>query len=174
MNQDIDLTIKSLHFRVGSLGSIRLSDPVKPGPSASEPKTVAMTESSEGSSSVANSPVSLVEIEERKIAGGNEIMENFDLEVQLKDLMICRDDTSNKSTDTWKTGVEFSEDDNSIFSSSNNKLNNRYQILAIIGDNSEELDENNNPVLNPANINRGANLLAEGVTADSLTTRKKV
>jgi hypothetical protein len=29
-------------------------------------------------------------------------------------------------------------------------------------------------VLNPANINRGANHLAEGETADSLTTRVKV
>jgi hypothetical protein len=30
-------------------------------------------------------------------------MENFDLEVQLEDLMIYHDDTSDKSTDTWKT-----------------------------------------------------------------------
>jgi hypothetical protein len=73
--------------------------------------------------------------------------------------MICHDDTSDQSTDTWKTGLELSEDDNSIFSSHNSKLNNRYQILAIIGDNSEELDDNN-PVLNPANINKGANHLA--------------
>jgi hypothetical protein len=111
-----------------------------------------MSESSEGSSSEVNSPVSLAEAEEGKIAGGNETMENFDLEVQLKDLMICHDDTSDH----------------------NSKLDNRYQILAIIGDNSEELDENNNPVLNPANINRGANHLAEGETADSLATREKV
>jgi hypothetical protein len=174
MDQDMDLMIESLNFRVGSLGSIRLSDPAKPSPSASEPKTVAMSESSEGSSSKVNSLVSLAETEETKIAGGEEIMEKFYLEVQLKDLMICHDDTSDKSTDTWKTGLELSEDDNLIFSSSNSKLDNRYQILAITGDNSEELDENNNPVLNPANINRGANHLAEGETADSLTTRKKI
>jgi hypothetical protein len=103
MDQDMDLTIGSLNFRVGSLGSIRLSDPVKLGPSASEPKIVAMSESSEGSSSEVNSPVSLAEIEEGKSAGGDETMENFDLEAQLEDLMICRDDTSDKSTDTWKT-----------------------------------------------------------------------
>jgi hypothetical protein len=59
-----------------------------------------MSESSEGSSSKVNSPVSLAETEERKIAGGDEIMENFDLEVQLKDLMICHDDTSDQSIDT--------------------------------------------------------------------------
>jgi hypothetical protein len=128
-----------------------------------------MSESSEGSSSEVNSPVSFVETEteERKIAEGDETMENFALEVQLKDLMICHDDTLDKSTDTWKTGLELHEDDSSIFSSFNNKFDNRYQVLAIIGDNSEELDENNNPVLNPANINRGANYLAEGETADS-------
>jgi hypothetical protein len=174
MDQDMDLMIRSLNFHVGSLGSIHLSDPAKPGPSASEPKTVAMSESSEGSSSEINLPVSLAEVEEGKFAGGDETMENFDLEVQLKDLIIRHDDTSDKSTDTWKTGLELSEDDNSIFSSSNSKLDNRYQVLAITGDNSEELDKNNNPVLNPTNINRGANHLAEGETADSLTNREKV
>jgi hypothetical protein len=133
-----------------------------------------MSESSEGSSSGVNSPVSLAEVEEGKFAGGDETMENLDLEVQLEDLMICHDNTSDKSTDTWKTGLELSEDDNSIFSSSNSKLDNRYQVFAITRDNSEELDENNNPVLNPANINRGANHLAEGETADSLTNRERV
>jgi hypothetical protein len=176
MDQDMDLTIGSLNFHVGSLGSIRLSDPAKPGPSASKSKTEIMSESSEGSSSEVNSPVSFAEIEteERKIAEGDETMENFDLEVQLEDLMICHDDTSDKSTDTWKTGLELHEDDNSIFSSFNSKFDNRYQVLAIIGHNSEELDKNNNPVLNPANVNRGANYLAEGETADSLTNREKV
>jgi hypothetical protein len=174
MDQDMDLTIGSLNIRVASLGSIRLSDPTKPDPSASEPETIAMSESSEGSSSEVNSPVSLAEAEEGKPAGGDETMENLDLEVQLEDLMIYHDDTSDQSTDTWKTGLELSEDDNPIFSSYKGKLDNRCQILAITEDNSEELDENNNPVLNKANINRGANHLAEGETADSLATREKV
>jgi hypothetical protein len=116
----------------------------------------------------------LEEKEERKIAEGDETMENFDLEVQLEDLMIYHDDISDQSTDSWKIGLELSKDDNSIFSSYNGKLNNRCQILAITEDNSEELDDNNNPVLNPANINRGANHLAEGETADSLATRVKI
>jgi hypothetical protein len=72
MDQDMDLTIKSLNFHVRSLGSIRLSDPMKMGRSASEPETVAMSESLEGSSSEVNSPVSLAEAKEGKIAGGNE------------------------------------------------------------------------------------------------------
>jgi hypothetical protein len=174
MDEDMDLTIGSLNFHVGSLGLIRLSDPAKPDPSASESKTIVILESSEGSSSEVNSPVSFAEAEEGKIAEGDETMENFNLEVQLEDLMICHDDTSDKSTDTWKTGLELHEDDSSIFSSFNSKFGNRYQVLAIIGDNSEGVDENNNLVLNPANVNRGANYLAEGETADSLATREKV
>jgi hypothetical protein len=174
MDQDMDLMIGSLYFHIGSLGSIHLSDPTKSDPSAREPKTVAMSESSEDSSSKVNSPISLEEEEERKIAEGDENMENFDLEVQLEDLMIYHDGISNQSTDTWKIGLELSEDDNLIFSSCNGKLDNRCQILVIIEDNSEELDDNNNPVLNLANINRGANHLAEGETADSLAKRVKV
>jgi dethiobiotin synthetase len=106
MDQDMDLTIESLNFRVGSLGLIRLSDPVSPNLSASEAKTVAMSESLVGSSSEANSPVSftIIEIAEGKIAEVDENMENFDLGDQIEDLMICHDDTSDKSTDTWETG----------------------------------------------------------------------
>jgi hypothetical protein len=58
LDQDMDLMIGSLNFRVGSLGLIRLSDPAKLDPSASEAKTIAMSESSVGSFSEANSPVS--------------------------------------------------------------------------------------------------------------------
>jgi hypothetical protein len=128
------------------------------------------------SSREANSPVSFAatEIAGGKIAEVDEAMGNLDLGGQLEDLMICHDDTSDKSTDTWITGLELHEDDDSIFSSFNSKFDNRYQVLAIVGDNSEDLDENNNPVLNPANINRGANHLAEGETADSLASREKV
>jgi hypothetical protein len=100
MDQDMELTIRSLNFRVGSLGSICLSDLTKTGSSTSEPEIIAMSESSEGSSSEVNSPVSLTEAEEGKITGGDETVENFYLEVQLKDLMICHDDTSDQSTDT--------------------------------------------------------------------------
>jgi hypothetical protein len=66
MDQDMDLTIGSLNFCVGSLGSIRLSDPMKTDPSASEPETVAMSESSESSSSEVNSPAGLAEAKKEK------------------------------------------------------------------------------------------------------------
>jgi hypothetical protein len=70
-------------------------------------------------------------------------------------------------------GLELHEEDETIFSSFSSKINHQYQVFAIIGDNSEEYDKNNNPVLNPANISRGANHLA-GDTTNSLATRVKV
>jgi hypothetical protein len=66
MDQYMDLTIGSLNFHIGSLGSIRLSDLTKSDPSASEPKTVAMSESLEDSSSEVNSSINLEEEEERR------------------------------------------------------------------------------------------------------------
>jgi hypothetical protein len=61
-NQEMELTIKSLSIFIGPSGLTRLSDPVKPDPSASEPKIVAMMEYSEGSSSEVKSPISLGEV----------------------------------------------------------------------------------------------------------------
>jgi hypothetical protein len=88
-NQEMELTIGSLSIFIGPSGSTRLSDPAKPDPSASEPKTEVMMEYSEGSSNEVNSSVSSEAVQERKITEGDETMENFDLESQLKDLEIC-------------------------------------------------------------------------------------
>jgi hypothetical protein len=76
-NQEIELTIGSLSILIGPSGSSRLSDPTKQNPSASKPETEVMLESSEGSSSEVNSPVSS---EKAPIAGGDKIRENFDSE----------------------------------------------------------------------------------------------
>jgi hypothetical protein len=172
----MDLTIGSLNFHVGSLGSIWLSHSVKSDLLVSETKTIAISESSVGSSSEVNSTVSFATAEKigETIKELDETMENLDLGDQLEDFMICYDDTSDKSTDTWKTGLELHEDKETILSNSSSKFDNRYQVLAIVRDNLEELDDNNNPVLNPANINRGANHLAEGNTAESLANREKI
>jgi hypothetical protein len=51
---------------IGPSGSSHLLDPMKQDPSASEPKTVATMEYSEGSSSKVNSPVSLGEVQKGK------------------------------------------------------------------------------------------------------------
>jgi hypothetical protein len=188
LDQEMDLTIGSLNFRVGSLGSTRLLDPINSGPSAGKTASAAISESSVGSSSEVNSPVSFKPTKNIKdtVEGLDEIMENlnlgkssdkffdenFDSDHQpAGDFMICCDNTLEKSTDTWKTGLKLYEDDQT---SSSSKINHQYQVFAIIGDNSEESDDNNSPILNPANVTRGANHLAEGDTADSLTTRAKV
>jgi hypothetical protein len=42
LDQEMDLMFGSLNFRVGSLGSICLSDPTKSGPSAGKTMTAAM------------------------------------------------------------------------------------------------------------------------------------
>jgi hypothetical protein len=97
LDQEMDLTIGSMNFCIGSLGSIRLLDPVS---SASETKTIAMSESSVGSSSEVNSPVSFATAENtgERIKELDETMENLDLGDQLEDFMIFYDDTSDKST----------------------------------------------------------------------------
>jgi hypothetical protein len=175
LDQEMDLTIGSLNFRVGSLGSICLSNSTKSDPSASKTATIAMSESLVGSSSEVNSPVSFATMKNigGKIKELDETMDNLDLGDQSEDFMICCDNTSDKSTDTWKKGLELHEDNQTTLSSYSGKFDNQYQVLAIIGDNSEEFDDNNNPVLNPANIIRGANHLAECDTADSLANRVK-
>jgi hypothetical protein len=130
----MDLTIGSLNFRVGSLGSIRLSDPTKLDPSAEKTVTMAISESSVGSSSEVNSPVSFTTREniEDKIEELDETMENLDLGEQSEDFLICCDNLLDKSTDTWKTGLELHEDNQINLSSGSSKFDNQYQILTII------------------------------------------
>jgi hypothetical protein len=74
-SQEMELTIGSLGIFVGPSGSSRLSDSVKPDPSASKPETEVMLESSEGFSSEVNSPVSLGKT---PITEGDKIQENFE------------------------------------------------------------------------------------------------
>jgi hypothetical protein len=58
-DQEMELTFGSLSFYIGPLGLTRLSDPTISGPSASKTKRITTSESSMGSSSEVNSPVSL-------------------------------------------------------------------------------------------------------------------
>jgi hypothetical protein len=81
LDQGMDLTIESLSFRVGSIGTIRLLDLTKSDPSADKTTTMAISESSVGSSSEVNSSVSFRPTEnmENKIEELDETMENLDL-----------------------------------------------------------------------------------------------
>jgi hypothetical protein len=59
----MELTFRSLSFYIGPSGSTRLSDPTKSVPSASKTERITASGSSVGSSSEANSPVSLAATE---------------------------------------------------------------------------------------------------------------
>jgi hypothetical protein len=78
-NQEMELTIGSLNIFIGPSGLTHLSNPTKPDPSAREPETIAMLESSKGSSSEVNSPVSSGEAQSTE---GDEIQEKFNTEVK--------------------------------------------------------------------------------------------
>jgi hypothetical protein len=80
-NKEMELTIGSLNFLVGSLGSTRLSDPAKLDLSASEIKTIAMSGSLVGSSSEVNLLVSFTTAENTggKIEELDETMEKLDI-----------------------------------------------------------------------------------------------
>jgi hypothetical protein len=64
-------------------------------------------------------------VQKEKTTEDSEEKENFDVVVQLEDL-------TDKSTDTWKIGLELSEDSNSIFSSFEGNLGKQCQVLAIV------------------------------------------
>jgi hypothetical protein len=96
-NQETELMIGSLSILIGPSGLTRLLDSMKPNPSASEPETVAMVESSEGSSSEVNSPVSLGEAQ---IAEGNKIREKLNLEVKA-----CKMHNSTRDFAAGSSGV---------------------------------------------------------------------
>jgi hypothetical protein len=72
-DQEMELTFRSLSFYIGPSGSTRLSDPMKSDPSASKTEKITTSESSVGSSSEVNSPVSLAATEDMK-----EKLEEFD------------------------------------------------------------------------------------------------
>jgi hypothetical protein len=86
--------------------------------------TAAMSESLVGSSSEVNTPVNFTMTKniEDKIKEFDETMENVDLGEQSRDFMICCGSISDKSTDTWKTGLELHEDNQTILSSVNSKF----------------------------------------------------
>jgi hypothetical protein len=82
LDQEMDLTIGSFHFRVGSLGSICLLDPINSGPSAGKTAIVTTSETSVSSSSEVNSLVSIKPTKGKgcTIEKLDKIMETLDLE----------------------------------------------------------------------------------------------
>jgi hypothetical protein len=77
----MELTIGSLSIIVGPSDSSRLSDSTKPDLSANKPEAEETLESSEGSSSEVNSPVSF---DKTPIAEGDKIQKNFNSEERAR------------------------------------------------------------------------------------------
>jgi hypothetical protein len=138
LDQEMDLRIGSLNFRVGSLGSTRLSDSTKSDPSIEKTTTIAMTESSVGSSSEANSPVSFTTMEKReeKIEELDELMGNLDIGEAMGPL-----DLDQKDFTTQSGGVS----------------GNMHQVCVIITEAAEENNDDSNLVVDTQDNNLRSN-----------------
>jgi hypothetical protein len=71
--------------------------------------------------------------------------------------------------------MELHDDEQTIFcSSTNNNTSNRHQVYVIINNTSEEFDGDNNPIINPQNLQQGANHMVEGEIKATAVARVKV
>jgi hypothetical protein len=134
--QEMNLTIGSLNFCVGALGSTRLSDPTKLDPLARKTATTTKSESSAGSSSEVNSPVSFTTAGniEDTIKKLDEIMKKLD----LGEPMGHSDFSHNFSKDTT---MDFTTRNGGV-------SNNIHQVCVIITEASEDDDVADNTVVN--------------------------
>jgi hypothetical protein len=115
--------------------TVRLSDPINSGPLARKTAITATSETSVGSSSEVNSPVSIKPTKRSTVEELNEIMENLDLEESSGysdmgsdenldksrsysegDFMACYGNVSGNSEDTWRSGMELYNDKQTIIS----------------------------------------------------------
>jgi hypothetical protein len=136
----MDLMIGTFNFHVGSLGSVRLSDPIKLGSSVEKTTIAATPEALVGSSSEVNSPVTIKLAKRDTFEELDKIMKNLDLEessgyqdtssngnsnnsnsYSKDDFMVYYGNFSNNSEDTWKSGLEIYKDEQTIFSSGSNR-----------------------------------------------------
>jgi hypothetical protein len=84
----------------------------------------------------------------------------------VEDFMACYGNVFGNSEDTWESGLDLYSDEQTIFSSSSSSgVHNQYQVYAIIDETLEELNDNNNPIINPENVRWDANHMAEADTA---------
>jgi hypothetical protein len=131
----MDLTFGSLNFCVGSLGSIRLSDAMKSGPSARKTAIAAISESSVDSSSEVNSQVSFTMIEkDDTIEELDEIMRNVYL---------------GEASDHSDSSQNFSRSTAADFTTRNGGVSNKvHQVCVIITEAPEDDNSVDNMVVN--------------------------
>jgi hypothetical protein len=194
LDREVDLTIRSFNFHVGSLGSVRLSDPINSVPMAGKAMAAATSETSVGSSSEINSPVSFKPTIGSTVEEFGNLMENLDLGESLGsadmgsdgnfdeihnhlegDFMGCDGNVPSTSEDEWRARLKLHNDKHmSPSSASDDYTSNRHQIYVIMNNTSEEFDVENNPIINPQNPARGAHHRAEGETKSAVEAREKI
>jgi hypothetical protein len=136
LDQEMDLTIKSFNFRVGTLGSVRLSDLVNSSPSARKTAITAASLTLVGSSSKVNSPVSIKPTKGSTVEELDKIRENLYLDESLgsedigsdenlekshrhseEAFMACYGNVSSNSKDAWRVGLKLYNDEHMFPSS---------------------------------------------------------
>jgi hypothetical protein len=173
-DQEKILMIESLTFRIGSSSTTRPSDLVKSDLSAEDTAIKTTIEASIGSFSEANFPVSTESMKSTTVAELDEIIRNLDLEelsgtsssiriggISKTDLIISNGDVSKNTT---------SSEQAESYQSWSQGASGLHQVYMIISDTSEEFDNENNPVINLRNLERGANHRPGG----EATPREKV
>jgi hypothetical protein len=134
LNQEMDLMIESFNFRVGSLGSLRLSDPIPSGPSVGQTGAAATPETFVGLTTKVNSPANGKPAESKRnfVDELDEIMGNLDLEEKAsfmesegnsytinnyseEDFMPCYGDVCYNSKDERMPGLELHDNEQAIF-----------------------------------------------------------
>jgi hypothetical protein len=118
-------------------------------------------------------------------------MENLDLEelsgfsdivsngkfgnVSEKDFITSCGDVSRNSEVMWRSGLKSHDDEQvKLHLDLSQCISNRHQVYVIINDTSEEVDDENNPVINPHNLEQGVNHRAEGETESAVADMEKV
>jgi hypothetical protein len=107
---------------------------------------------------------------------GTSSEENFDniSSYFVEDFTAGYGDVSDKLEDTWRIGLELYNDEQTIFSSdSSRSTSNQHQVCVIINDTSKKFDTDNNPIINPHNLERGASHRAEGEIDSAVRQGKK-
>jgi hypothetical protein len=152
LDLEMDLTFRSLNFHVGSLGSIRLSDLAKLGLLAEKTVSAAMSDSSVGSSSEVNSPVSFTPTKtiDCTIKELDEIMENLDIEETSdhSDKGSSQNFGKGATSDFTTRNGGVSNNDESMQRSEEKYINNINQLCIIITEAAEDDDGRDNLVVN--------------------------
>jgi hypothetical protein len=150
LDQEMDLTIGILNFRIGSLGSVRLSDPVKIGPLAGKTASTANSGTLIGSSTEVNSPVSFEPMKNKgsTFEEPDKIMENIDLgessgmasnrkidNISKEDFTTRSGGVSDDHEDMWKLGVKLHDEKRTTpYSVPRQHTSTIHQVYVIIND----------------------------------------